>query len=1129
MNSSFLNKESLVPYAEPSVPAEFRDDFSEAIRLSQRYVESGDPASLDRNVKLLERIWTHPRFSRTSPDFRALIFNEGGSALNRRYVLSGNSQDLDLALDCWEEAVRLASPGRLLLCSLNNLATGLRAQYFQSGDRTKLNRAIEVLKEAIEQTEEDSPDLAARLNNLGNALNTRWETVGDSRDLDEGLIAVERAVHLTHIYSPDLPVRLNNLARVYLHRYERFLNFDDLNQAIDMFEQALRFSTPGSFDLALFLGGLGLALLCRYQHDNHPEDLQKAISCFEEAIRRCPDNAPEKSMYFNDLAIALEARYDRTANLEDLLLAMEKLEKLVHGTPALSTELPRHLNNLALALRRVYLRTGRLELLEKAITVGKQAVDHSPSDSPERAARLSNLADSLGDRYARKVELSDLEQAIRLYEEALPKASAGKADPAFILNSLALALQDFAQATHDWQATDRAVETLKKALNATPPKAVHRPLYLNNLATLFSERHAMLRDRTDLEQSVALAEEAVALTAPDSTKGPMFRLNLAENLHSRYLMTKDVDLLRKAISVCDEAAKHTAPDLPLLPRLLGARGRLQMEQYALTNSEEDLRKAIELYENALALIGKSFMLSPPIYQLGSPQSDLLAVHAGAMLALLKAAIAWPSEAAKWTMKAMAVVEATKSRLLTTLLRRRSIPIPSTIPDALVQRERALVEELALLETQALARHSLPPPNEMAGVEDSPFQAIRMVAPGRSHNVRDPADEPDYLHRWTSRHQALQEVLQEMERHESARDYIDLSRGEYLSPKEIASLASDLGETTALLSLAVDPEVTRLFAISSGWTKPYVSEIRLEPTQWTNLLSRFVKEIHSFDGSGRRGETWSEILQPLLAELTPLMEKIKHVVFIPHRTTHLLPWARLAVGAGWEVSVSSIPALGLLDRIVRHSEPPLPSSDVLVVGNPLGDLPHAASEAMKIAELFETIPLIGGLANKVNVLYRLEQAQVGLAHFATHAYLASDSPLDSGVVLADGVLTAREILEHGLRVPQFVVLSACESGLTKAIAGEEMAGLSQAFIAAGARSQVLSLWVVNDPATEHLMTGFYREWMAGKDKASALMKAMAATRTALPAWAHSYYWGAFTLVGDWRSHPVQDVTYRYEAE
>ena len=67
--------------------------------------------------------------------------------------------------------------------------------------------------------------------------------------------------------------------------------------------------------------------------------------------------------------------------------------------------------------------------------------------------------------------------------------------------------------------------------------------------------------------------------------------------------------------------------------------------------------------------------------------------------------------------------------------------------------------------------------------------------------------------------------------------------------------------------------------------------------------------------------------------------------------------------------------------------------------------------------------------------------------------------------------------------------------------------------AGARSILMSLWEVDDEATACLMTGFYEAYTGGVDKAEALASAMTIVR-ARPAWQHTRYWGAFTLMGHW---------------
>jgi len=164
----------------------------------------------------------------------------------------------------------------------------------------------------------------------------------------------------------------------------------------------------------------------------------------------------------------------------------------------------------------------------------------------------------------------------------------------------------------------------------------------------------------------------------------------------------------------------------------------------------------------------------------------------------------------------------------------------------------------------------------------------------------------------------------------------------------------------------------------------------------------------------------------------------------------------------------------------------------------------------VAERFGTKPLLGAVATKSAVQDRFPDAT--LIHLATHAFFDAADPLESGIVLADGVLTAREVLQHRLHA-DLLILSACESGQVGSLGGEELAGLSQAFLQAGVRSLLVSLWRVNDPATAAFIQAFYTARQAGADKALALRQAMIHMQQN-PHWTHPYYWGAFVLLGDW---------------
>ena len=91
-----------------------------------------------------------------------------------------------------------------------------------------------------------------------------------------------------------------------------------------------------------------------------------------------------------------------------------------------------------------------------------------------------------------------------------------------------------------------------------------------------------------------------------------------------------------------------------------------------------------------------------------------------------------------------------------------------------------------------------------------------------------------------------------------------------------------------------------------------------------------------------------------------------------------------------------------------------------------------------------------------------------------------------------------------------MLSACETQLGAQSRGDDIVGLSRAFIYAGTPSVVGSLWSVNDRATAVLMTAFYQRLAEGMNKAEALQAAQAETRAQFP---HPFYWAAFVLTGD----------------
>ncbi len=129
----------------------------------------------------------------------------------------------------------------------------------------------------------------------------------------------------------------------------------------------------------------------------------------------------------------------------------------------------------------------------------------------------------------------------------------------------------------------------------------------------------------------------------------------------------------------------------------------------------------------------------------------------------------------------------------------------------------------------------------------------------------------------------------------------------------------------------------------------------------------------------------------------------------------------------------------------------------------------------------------------------------------------DAP-GTGADAEDGILTAEEIASLDLTGVEWVVLSACETGLGKLQEGEGMLGLRRAFEIAGARTLIMSLWKVDDAGARDWMRLLYRDRNAGLSTAEAVRHAglaMLEARRGAGASTHPFFWGAFVAAGDWR--------------
>ena len=277
-------------------------------------------------------------------------------------------------------------------------------------------------------------------------------------------------------------------------------------------------------------------------------------------------------------------------------------------------------------------------------------------------------------------------------------------------------------------------------------------------------------------------------------------------------------------------------------------------------------------------------------------------------------------------------------------------------------------------------------------------------------------------------------------------------------------------------------------------------------------------------------------------VTPIADLIKgnELTFVPEGPFCLVPYAALEDSNSTYLSdsfrIRVLPSLTTL-RLINDSPAEFHmKSGALLVGDPcfkeimyqgrrLVQLPGARKEAEMIGRILSISPLTGEMATKGEVLKRL--SSVALVHIAAHGKMETGE-----VILApnttrettqpeekDYLLTMKDVMEAGLRA-QLVVLSCCHSARGEVMA-EGVVGIARAFLGAGARAVVVTLWAIADEGTLEFMSFFYDALAKGKKASEALNQAMRCMRES-GTFKEVKYWAPFVLIGDDVKLDIKDI-------
>lgn len=952
---------------------------------------------------------------------------------------------------------------------------------------------------------------------------------------------------------PDVATALHNLAVLYWSKHdyaraellyrraldirEKALGQEHSEVATTVYSLAVLFRDKGDYTQAESLYRRAQAI---YEKTLGPEHPNVALPVHQLALLHYlkGEYAQSETLFLRAIAIrekALGAEHLYTATtLGDLATLYrdrgdysqaESLQKraLEISEKALGADHPylaAALHNLAV----IYQKKGDYALAEpqyqRALEIGEKALGPDHPDTATLIYSLALLYEEKGD-YARSESLN--RRALSIYEKALGAEHISVAKSLNSLAKLATLKRDYVQAELFYR---RALAVYEKAVGAEHPDVA---AFINNMARLYEEKADYAQAETLYLRSLAIREKAQGQGHPDVAASfnnlAMLYLRKRDYVRAEALFKRALEISEKALGPEHPQLAHILSNFAVLYQLKGnteqavalqTRGNSIREHnitLILTTGSESQKR---IYLNSLSNETNSTI---SLHVRSAPDSldaaklafttvlrrkgrvlDVMSDQLGALRRRLN-----PQD-----QELLNQLSNTSARLAALIFKdvSKTGPAQHRAEVAKLEEDRRRLEaDLGVRSAESRAQLQSVTPEQVQQAIPTGAALVEIVL-YRPYNAKAKTPAESF---GAARYVAY--VL----RREGAPLFVELGEAAVID-RGAAQLQAALGDSQLIdiskikhLARALDERVMRPIRRLLGETR----EVFLSPDGALNLLpfgalvdvqNRFLLENYTFTylTSGRdllRLQVEAESKQPPVVVANPTFD--------------------VAITGGSRSAPSANGVRGR--RAADFSEERWES------------LEYTADEAAKIKGLLPNARVLTTTQATEAALKQISKPRI--LHIATHGFFLENKSdaapyenplLRSGLILAganrrqsgageDGVLTALEVAGMDLWGTELVVLSACETGVGDVSNGEGVYGLRRALVLAGAESQVLTLWQVQDKRTRDLMVGFYRRLQSGEGRTEALRNAQLAMlrgRNVLSR--HPFFWAGFIQSGDWKS-------------
>jgi CHAT domain-containing protein len=550
----------------------------------------------------------------------------------------------------------------------------------------------------------------------------------------------------------------------------------------------------------------------------------------------------------------------------------------------------------------------------------------------------------------------------------------------------------------------KAAELLQEAVRLARQLPDHHNLLL--IATLGHLGYAW-EGLKRYPEALAAHAEALQLARLLPASEARFKVQPAMNLAHVYLEQHDTAAARQAL---------TGVETPEIEKDRETLGYVHNLYGRLFEMEGDVASAAVRFRQAIAVIEdlRASVLTPELKQTffrkhRAPYENLVRV-----LRQLEQ----PGEA-------LYVMEQMRARSLADQL--HNVLITKGVTPSLRQQE----EELAAQRLRAYVQHN----RTRATTREPEARAMTVVT-----SAPQPAER------------TFQDVLQ------AAPEYASLKGADPVRPE---ALDAYLDDDTLLVSYVLGERTAMVATLAHGG-RATMAPLSPDPRQIEAAVTRLLEQLRHPDQEGWRAAS-AHLYQMLISPVAKEIQEHKRLLIIPSGLLYYLPFGVLAAPGSGPLLVEShhivvLPSATVLQFCRAKNRTERKTAVVFALGNisrpTFETLPGTLTEARAIAQ---TMPGAQLLLEQPFTRAQVEKLSThrDIVHFATHGFLDSHQPLQSGVVTADGTLAIADVFNLSLDA-NLVTLSACQTGLGKLLRGDEVIGLTRAFMYAGTSSVLATL-------------------------------------------------------------------------